>query len=384
MEAAAFDDMDGGVSRTPVGIGRPVVLFVGSFATLPSGQYWGGQAYACRALVESPLREMVDFVLLDTTAVPARRRPFYAKLIVGLSRFGRFMWLLARHRPRVVLLFSSYGWSFVEKGLMAMAAHWSGVRVVFAPRSGHLIDDVYRSAFFRRYAKAVFARCQVVVCQAQYWKRFFVEHFGLAEDRAMVIPNFVVELPPWPIASTQANDGMEMLFLGSVVRAKGVYEIVEAARQLQGLPLRWHIAGDGRDFAELKRLVEGDTSLKERVHMYGWIGREQKEQLFRRCQVFVLPSYREGFPNSLLEAMSWGLVPIATDVGAIPEVVEDGQNGYVIRPGDVERLAQVVKKLAGDRALLDRLRLAARKTVEEKFVVSKVLPLWQRALGIAE
>ncbi len=376
--------MDGRVSRTPVSTGRPVVLFVGSFTALPSGQYWGGQAYACRALLQSPLREMVDFVLIDTTAVPARRRPFYARLIAGLGRLGRLVWLLVRRRPQVVLLFSSYGWSFVEKGLMALAARWSGARVVFAPRSGHLIDDVHRSATFRRYAKAVFGQCRVVVCQGHYWKRFFVEHVGLGEHRTMVIPNFVVELPPWPIVPTEPNAGIEILFIGSVVRAKGVYDIVEAAKRLSALPLRWHIAGDGGNFIELKRLVEGDASLKEKVYMYGWIGREQKELLFRRCRVIVLPSYREGFPNSLLEAMSWGLVPIATDVGAIPEVVEDGRNGFLIRPGDVAGLVQVVKKLAKDRALLDRLRLAARNTVEEKFVVSKVLPLWQSALGIAE
>jgi len=375
--------MDRGVSRTPIVSRRPVVLFVGSFPASSAGPYWGGQAYACRALLESPLREMVDFVLFDTTAAAEGHRPFYKRLVVGCKRLVCFVGRIVRHRPQVVLLFSSYGWSFVEKGLMAVMARWSGARVVFAPRSGHLVDDVHRSAIFRWYARAVFARCQVVVCQAQYWKRFFMEHLGVEGRKAQVIPNFVAELPKWNVARLMPSAEIEIFFLGSVVRAKGVYEIVEAAARLEDLPLTWHIAGAGRDLDGIRRRVAGDAVLGQKVRLHGWVWGKQKEALLKRCQVFLLPSYREGLPNSLLEAMSWGLVPITTAVGAIPEVVADGQNGLLVRPGDIDGIVRALKGLAEDRDALYRLRLAARKTVAEKFVVSKVLPLWRSALGIS-
>ncbi|HUC96068.1 MAG TPA: glycosyltransferase family 4 protein, partial [Candidatus Saccharimonadales bacterium] len=83
--------------------------------------------------------------------------------------------------------------------------------------------------------------------------------------------------------------------------------------------------------------------------------------------VFVLPSSIEGFPLSILEAMAMKLAVIASDVGAVSDVIENGQDGFVVKPGSVDDIKNVILKLQKDRKLLEKIKLAARQKLEKKY-----------------
>src|SRR5690606_40232854 len=84
-----------------------------------------------------------------------------------------------------------------------------------------------------------------------------------------------------------------------------------------------------------------------------WIDGTQKDELLTICDILVLPSYSEGLPMSILEAMSYGKTIISTSVGGIPEIVKEGENGFLVTPGDKRSLSEVLNKILGDRNLLD-------------------------------
>jgi glycosyltransferase involved in cell wall biosynthesis len=89
--------------------------------------------------------------------------------------------------------------------------------------------------------------------------------------------------------------------------------------------------------------------------------------------VFALPSYAEGMPMALLEAMSWGLPVVATPVGGVPQVIEHGVNGLLVAPGDIDGLAAALARLFDEPALRDSLGAAARRTIAARFSVETAL-----------
>src|ERR671931_184587 len=158
------------------------------------------------------------------------------------------------------------------------------------------------------------------------------------------IPNGV-DLP----ASTRPEaEPAEVLFVGRLSPEKGIAELVAAT---EGMNLV--VAGDG----PLRRLVPSTL---------GFVPHEELGALYDRAAVVVCPSYREGLPLCVLEAMAHGKPVVASAVGGIPELVEDGVTGFLVEPGDVAGLRAAIERLLADPALRRRLGRAARARVAER------------------
>jgi glycosyltransferase involved in cell wall biosynthesis len=151
---------------------------------------------------------------------------------------------------------------------------------------------------------------------------------------------------------------LEALFLGWVDREKGIFELLECAQLLSesgDVPaFKVIIAGDGSAMAETRRKLN-DPRLGSVVELLGWIDSDAKVERLRRAHLLVLPSYMEGMPNAIIEAMATGLPVVATDVGAVGDVVCDGVNGFLIPPRDIDRLAKALRQLLLDAPLRERM-----------------------------
>ncbi|TMG74003.1 MAG: glycosyltransferase family 4 protein [Betaproteobacteria bacterium] len=130
-------------------------------------------------------------------------------------------------------------------------------------------------------------------------------------------------------------------------------------------------AGDGDREAVAKRAVQ--LGIDDAVRLTGWIGPSEKQLLLGSAAVFVLPSYAEGLPMSLLEAMAAGLPIVAAEVGGIPDVVTDGVNGFLFTPGDTAVLERLLCRLMHDPELSRRIASAARETVRLRFGADRVI-----------
>jgi len=156
-------------------------------------------------------------------------------------------------------------------------------------------------------------------------------------------------------------------YLGRITEAKGMRELLEACKVLliKGIPFKLKIAGV-EDKGE--PYVSAFTSHLGNCFEYdGVISGNTKKKFLNSLDVFVLPSYFEGLPVSLLESMSYGAVPVVTPVGSIPEVVKDGVNGLLIEVHSTESIVNAIIRLQEQNSLRAQLSEAAKITIEEQF-----------------
>jgi glycosyltransferase involved in cell wall biosynthesis len=139
---------------------------------------------------------------------------------------------------------------------------------------------------------------------------------------------------------------------------------------------RARLGGDGE--LEQAGAAAKSLGLGERVELLGWVGPADKPHLLGTATVYALPSYHEGLPMSVLEAMAAGMPVVTTPVGGIPEAVTDGVEGFLIQPGDIDALRERLQRLLSDSELARRMGEAGRRKVESTFASSIVMPRLER------
>lgn len=160
---------------------------------------------------------------------------------------------------------------------------------------------------------------------------------------------------------------IELGYLGRIANTKGMTELLEACKELkrQEVPFRLHLAG--KEETEGQYLPAFEEALGDKFVFEGVVSGESKTAFLKKIDTFVLPSYFEGLPMSLLEAMSFGSVPITTMVGSIPSIIEDGQNGIAIDPHSEAAIVDAVKILAKDNSKRQTLSTMAQQTIFWRF-----------------
>jgi glycosyltransferase involved in cell wall biosynthesis len=190
----------------------------------------------------------------------------------------------------------------------------------------------------------------------------FPKSMPAVREKLAVVGNGV-ELPP----PDEFHPDGPVLSIGRLVPQKGLDRVIDACAQL-GRQLI--IAGHG---PELPALQAQAAALGADVRFAGHLDRDALDELYRKASAMVLVSRHEGLPNVVLEAMAHALPVVATPVGGIPDLVEDGVNGLLVPVGDTAALAAALSRLSADPALARRLGTAARATAEH-FAWERVVP----------
>jgi glycosyltransferase involved in cell wall biosynthesis len=179
---------------------------------------------------------------------------------------------------------------------------------------------------------------------------------------------------------------LRLVFLGRLVRTKGLVEALQALRQLkdEGRRFEFVMAGSGSDESLLRSQVS-ELGLDDRVRFAGALQGRAKWDLWLSGDVFVFPTWFEGLPYALLEAMAAGCVPVATAVGAIPDVVTDGVHGRLVELKDPTSVARAIVALDDDREYLQRLSEEARRRAIDCYSLDRLADdfesLYARTLG---
>lgn len=149
---------------------------------------------------------------------------------------------------------------------------------------------------------------------------------------------------------------------------KGVRYLVEACRILKdkGLNFRCTIVGGGRDFDNIKKLIAA-LGLEDVVSLTGALFHRDIIELYKTTDIFVLPSLSEGIPVVIMEAMAMKLPVVSTNITGIPEIVGDGENGFLAEPKDPVALSEKIEYLINHPEKREDVGTKGRKTVEEKF-----------------
>ena len=222
---------------------------------------------------------------------------------------------------------------------------------------------------FHQWLPAIFRRSLIwgirgagkLIALTPFWYDHYSELFCFPPSRVLLLPNPTIG--PKAIPDRSHRQGTKLLFLGRIGEHKGALDVIHA---FAALPKEVRkscsltLAGDG-DLEAAKRLVM-QLECSSQVSVSGWVGAREVDRLLAESDVFLLPSHNEGMAMSLIEAMSWGLAVITTDVGGAGAFLELYRNSLVVSPGDIQGLRNAIHKLILSPSLRLSLGLAAHET----------------------
>jgi glycosyltransferase involved in cell wall biosynthesis len=234
------------------------------------------------------------------------------------------------------------------------------------------------SSYLARAVNRLFEQSDHIIVLGRYWAGVVSERLPSVAHKISVIPNAT---PPSHLDQMPAKDGhVRISFLGQLGQRKGTAELIEALSRLAGRT-DWiaTIAGDGE--VEASRAKVRSLGIGDRVDVPGWLDAPASDELLRRTDILVLPSFAENLPMVILEAFAHGVPVVSTHVGAIPEVVDPGRNGLLVSAGDVPALTNALMLLIEDAELRRRLGEAARLDHAERYdigsYVTQLAEIWR-------
>lgn len=194
-----------------------------------------------------------------------------------------------------------------------------------------------------------------------------LKQYYLNIDKICVISNGVDEKFFVPAQNSIENGNKYIMYAGRIDREKGLFDLIECGKHIcnERSDISFLLAGKGRDLDALKKKAK-KLGLQNKFLFLGQVGREQLVQLYQHSTLFLFPSYHEGIPTALLEAMSCGLPIIATNVRGNRDLISHGKNGILV-PRSPREMADAVLMLLDDNKMKKELGKNARKEIEEKY-----------------
>jgi glycosyltransferase involved in cell wall biosynthesis len=315
----------------------------------------GGMATFYESLLASSLSRRVDLAFVNTSS---QKRSFeeggrlsFSNIFQSIADCWRFARAVIRHRPVIAHIGTAYGVSFVKHSVCVLIAGLFGSKVLLHPHCSYDVLYEDRSSLWKWYVRRVFRLSSGVIALSQEWLR--VSRVA-PHCKVYALPNAVCLQPYANIAqervtSPRQAQALHVLYLGHIGQAKGSFDLVEAASHLHP-KVHFEIKLIGGDLAPGEGAV-----LREKIRAAGLQAQLQvcppvtgleKLAAYRWADVFVYPSYAEGMPMAVIEAMACGLPIIATTVGGLPDLVSDGVNGLLVDAGCPEQIAAGLCRLA--------------------------------------
>lgn len=196
----------------------------------------------------------------------------------------------------------------------------------------------------------IWAKSDLVIALSEQWKEKFGEIF---KNSNIIVIHNGIDTEQYKCALCDITKYQNhFLFLGRLGKRKGAYDIIKAVYVIRdNYPqIKVYMAGDG-EICKVKEEIE-KAGLDEQIKVVGWVDFNKKIELLKKSSTVLLPSYNEGLPMTILEGMAAGKVIISTEVGGIPEVVKSGENGILIKPGDIDSLSNAICKVMDDNSFI--------------------------------
>jgi len=267
---------------------------------------------------------------------------------------------------RIAHLHVSYRGSFWRKAFLAKTLKAMGIKVILH-HHGSRFEEFYAACSDRRkaYINKILESADLNIVLGGHLVKAVKEK--APEARVAVLYNAVRTY-----AENPYNDKAKyILHLGRLGNRKGTFDLLRAIKKLDGSideEIRFLLCGDGA-VEEVEQRVR-EYGIGHRIGHIGWIDEKQRKHLLVRTMIHVLPSYNEGLPMSILETMAYGIPNIATPIAAIPEIIRDGGNGFLIQPGDTGELSRKLYSLIVNSDLRRRFSSAAYESVTNRFALN--------------
>lgn len=331
---------------------------------------FGGQSILISNILESGLANRFRYVVMNV----AHDSPGAAKRTVLAMAFASRLLFLLISNPAIRLLHihSSAGIAFFEKSLFAAIGKLFGKKVILHIHGGRFRrfwDEA--GAWKIKLIRGLLNLNDALIVLGQPWQTFYEDEVK-CRCKVAVLANAINVKHIGPLVR---EDAVTFLYVGHLKREKGLLDLLEALRSMpessrQSIRLKLMGGGDTQENEKLVKAAYSEANLPC-IEFLGPLSGEEKWRQFGSADVFVLPSHSEDMPITILEAMALGLAVLSTDVGGIPSMVQDGVNGFLVKPHDPAELASKMQLLAGNPDLRITMGQASKKTHEENYSFEK-------------
>lgn len=343
-------------------MGKIKVLMIGS-----DNRVKGGITSVILQLMNHPWeKENVDMKFLPTFIEGS----VLNRLFYFIKSYIKLIILLVIYQPNILHIHMSHNGSFYRKYYIHKLCNLFGTKTII-----HLHSSEFKKFYEngkgnrKRKIQSLLKECDRVFVLGDKWNKIIKE----MEPRSKtVVLNNTVALPKLTDNSSDEKGIINVLFLGVLVKRKGVIDLLNAVERLnrdgvlEKYNVRFKIGGTGQEEDSLKNFI-ATHGLSDFVEFLGWVSGENKEKFLSDSQIFTLPSYNEGLPISILEAISSGLPIVSTDVGSVNEAVINDYNGYLVEPGNIDGLKNSLEKIIVDKNLRFKFSKNARRLAEDRF-----------------
>lgn len=333
----------------------------------------GGIAAVVSGYYGSKLEQDYDMIYVESYKDGGK----LTKLFKGICGYIHFAKVLLVDRPDIVHMHSSFGASFYRSLPFIYMASWAK-KPIINHIHGADFDEFYVNASDKKKAqiKKVYNKCSILIALSAEWADRFMQIVPAKKVR--IIVNYSTLHEEALEERLQRTSNNTVLFLGEIGRRKGCYDIpAVAAEVVRVVPnVKFILAGVGSEADEkaVKELFK-DKGVAEYVVFPGWVRGADKDKLLRESDVFYLPSYNEGMPMSILDAMGYGLPIVSTNVGGIPKIVHDEENGNCCEVGDIKTMSDSIAKLLTDRDELTKFGKKSFEIVKNGYSLERHLEL---------
>ena len=320
----------------------------------------GGVSSVVNSYYDAGLDKLCELTYLPTMEDGSKLKKLFVATVARL----RFETLIKKNDILHVHMSSDN--SFYRKAVFIRKAHKEGKKIIIHMH-GSTFDLFYKERCNdtqKQQVREVFAMADQVIALSEDWKEFLAEY--ICDEQKIVVIYNAVKIPE---AYQKDYANRKMLFLGILGQRKGTYDLIEVLPEIlrQYPDCHVYFGGDGeRQQAEQMCREKGIT---DRVTFLGWVRGAEKEKFLEECSIYVLPTYHEGMPMSILEAMSYGMAVVSTYVGGIPHIITDGENGLLCEAGDKMALKGKLLRLLDNQSLRGRLGKSAYRIMVRQFDV---------------
>ena len=328
----------------------------------------GGVSAVVNNLYRAGLDKRVDLTYIGTVVDGSRAR----KLWKGIRALIRFLFCLPG--ADLVHVNMAADASCRRKMIFLRFAYLAKKKVVIHEHGGDF-PGYYNLRCHRgqqRRIRRILGKADRFLVLSEEWKTFFS---SLLPDVRMEVLQNAVFLPP---EEKRDYGGHRVLFLGRLCREKGIGELLAAAPAVRAAVPDFELILGGFWERGSEDLQVRAAALAEFVYCPGWVGERRRTELFSSCSIFVLPTWFEGQPISLLEAMAAGLCPAVSAVGGIPQIMGteagfygEAKTGVLFREKDEKALETVLIRLLQDEELQRQMGQNARERIRESYEIGR-------------
>ncbi len=335
-------------------------------------------------LLGSSLPSRVNLQFIDTSS---RRRPLsktgswsFSNLISAVVDCVRFARAVVTYRPEICHIATAFGLSFVKHSVCIGIAKLFGSKVLLHPHCSFYILYERQSKAWQWFVRRVARLGDGVVVLSNEWNKL---QEILPGCQIYYLPNAInlhdyVDVGREKIESKDDDQCVRVLYLGYLGKAKGSFDLIRAAQMVLSLErgVVFDLVGQEHAAGEVEQLTAQivHAGLEPFIRIRPAVAGAEKIELLRSADLFVYPSYHEGMPMAVIEAMACGLPIIATRVGGLPDLVHSGLNGLLVPAGQPNQLASAIHQLVINAPMRHAMQKGSFQLAQENFDVEKLVP----------